>query len=89
MGELMFIIGSFASMWGFAAWLACAFFAGHITAEKNRCGFCWFCWGLLFGPISLIASVGLPMRQLASLPVRLLHLFRPIKNRPEAAVSNS
>lgn len=66
MGQLMFVIGSFASLWALAAWLACGIFAGHIAAEKNRCGFCWFCWGILFGPIGLIASVGLPVRDPSS-----------------------
>ncbi len=61
MSELMFILGGFASMWVLAAWIACAAFAGHVAGEKNRCGICWFFWGILFGPISLIAAAGLPV----------------------------
>lgn len=54
------VLSGFIGVWFFAAWLACAFFAGHVASEKARCGFCWFCWGILFGPVALVASVGLP-----------------------------
>lgn len=62
MAVLLTTVAGFISLWAVAAWLACALFAGHLASEKNRCGFCWFCWGVLFGPISLIASAGLPTR---------------------------
>ncbi|HWL29959.1 MAG TPA: hypothetical protein VNQ97_13735 [Burkholderiaceae bacterium] len=60
MGTLMYMFGSFVSMWALAAWVMCGFFAGHVAAEKGRCGFCWFLWGLAFGPMALLATVGLP-----------------------------
>ncbi|QEI07508.1 hypothetical protein FXN63_17930 [Pigmentiphaga aceris] len=47
-------------LWGFSAWLASAIFAGYLASQKGRCGWCWFAWGLLYGPLSLIASAGLP-----------------------------
>ncbi len=47
-------------IWVIVAWLACAIFSGYVASEKNRCGFCWFVWGALFGPIALITTVGLP-----------------------------
>src|SRR5699024_1917653 len=28
--------------------------------EKGRCGLCWLAWGLLFGPLALLAAAGLP-----------------------------
>jgi len=48
------------NLWVLCAWIACAVFSGHIAGEKNRCGLCWFVWGVLFGPIALVAVVGLP-----------------------------
>lgn len=59
----MFVLASFVGAWGLAAWFACAFFAAYIASEKNRCGICWFFWGVLFGPISLITTIGLPVSE--------------------------
>lgn len=42
------------------AWFACAAFASHVASEKERCAVCWFLWGLGFGPMALLATVGLP-----------------------------
>jgi hypothetical protein len=47
-------------LWGLSAWLATAIFAGYLASQKGRCGWCWFVWGLPYGPLSLIASAGLP-----------------------------
>jgi hypothetical protein len=47
-------------LWGLATWLAMAIFAGYVASQKGRCTWCWFVWGLVFGPVSLIASAGLP-----------------------------
>lgn len=60
MYALIALIGSFALLWTVFAWLACAFFCGHLAGEKNRGGFSWFCLGILFGPLALIAAAGLP-----------------------------
>jgi len=49
-----------SAVWMIAAWLACGSFAGWVAYQKGRCGLCWFFWGLLFGPIALIAAAGLP-----------------------------
>lgn len=49
-------------MWGLLGWVACAAFAGHLAGEKGRCGFCWFVLGVVFGPLALIAAVGLPAK---------------------------
>ena len=48
--------------WFLAAWLAGAVFAAFIALEKNRCGLCWFAMGVLFGPLALIATAGLPVK---------------------------
>lgn len=59
---------SMESLSGFAlvlvvlTWLACGAFAGYVAAEKARSGFFWFCAGLVFGPMGLLAVVGLPDR---------------------------
>lgn len=52
----------FLEAWLPLAWIASAVFAGHLGDEKNRCGLCWLVWGLLFGPIALIAAAGLPAK---------------------------
>lgn len=51
---------AFGALWVPLAWVAAAGFAGHVAGEKGRCSACWFFWGILFGPLSLIAAVGLP-----------------------------
>jgi len=48
------------SFWLVVLWLICGFFAGYVAYEKGRWGFWWFVMGLLFGPIALLAVVGLP-----------------------------
>lgn len=46
-------------LWGFVAWIATAFFAAHVANTKDRCGPCWFAWGILFGPLALLAAAGM------------------------------
>ncbi len=53
---------SVGPLWALATWLAAAAFAGYIAMEKDRCTLCWFAWGVLFGPLALLAVIGLPMR---------------------------
>lgn len=60
MTTLAIALGSFATLWMIVAWLACGLLAGHVAAEKDRCGFCWFCLGIVLGPLALIAAAGLP-----------------------------
>ena len=67
MYELMLLAGSFGALWAVLAWLACGLFAGHVAAEKGRWGMWWFFMGILFGPLALIAAVGLPDRNILSL----------------------
>jgi hypothetical protein len=52
------IIGTVV-LWALLTWIAAAFFAAHVANTKDRCGLCWFVWGLLFGPFSLIAAAGM------------------------------
>lgn len=51
---------SFFGIYWFLAWVACGAFSSHVASEKERCGACWFVWGILFGPLALVAVVGLP-----------------------------
>lgn len=51
---------SFMGLYGLIAWFACGAFSSHVASEKNRCGICWFIWGIIFGPMALLAVVGLP-----------------------------
>jgi hypothetical protein len=56
LGGVVSLIG----MYGLLVWFACGAFASHVASEKDRCGFCWFLWGVVFGPMALLAVVGLP-----------------------------
>ena len=49
-------------LWFLAAWLASAVFGAFVALEKNRCGLCWFAMGVLFGPLALITTAGLPVK---------------------------
>jgi hypothetical protein len=49
-------------LWFLAAWLASSVFGAFVALEKNRCGLCWFAMGILFGPLALIATAGLPVK---------------------------
>lgn len=49
-------------LWWPIAWLACAIFSWVVAREKQYSGFAWFVLGVLFGPITLIATAGLPDR---------------------------
>jgi len=44
-------------------WLIFAAFSATIATAKNRSGFNWFVAGILFGPIGLLASMGMPVRR--------------------------
>jgi hypothetical protein len=48
------------SLWIALTWLACGFLSAHVAAEKERWAVVWFVLGVLFGPIALLAIVGLP-----------------------------
>lgn len=50
----------FMSMYGLLAWFMCGAFSSHVASEKGRCAICWFLWGIGFGPMALLAVVGLP-----------------------------
>lgn len=64
MAELMVATGAFFFLWAFVGWVACGVFSAYVAAQKNRCIPCWFVWGVVFGPIALIAIVGVPVRGL-------------------------
>ena len=57
---------SFFEDWGWlsgpVAWLACAIFSWILAREKQYSGILWFLLGVLFGPIALNATAGLPDR---------------------------
>jgi hypothetical protein len=40
-------------------WALCGLFASSIAADKGHNGCMWFIGGILFGPIALLAAVGL------------------------------
>lgn len=41
-------------------WFISAFLAWHVANAKGACGLCWFLLGVLFGPLALLATVGMP-----------------------------
>ena len=65
-------------LWFLAAWLASSVFGAFVALEKNRYGLCWFAMGVLFGPLALITTAGLPVK-----PPRPMAL--PKVDTPDAA----
>ena len=60
------LIGSFLAagvVWGVLAWLAIAFYTTLIATAKNLWSFWWFVGAILFGPVALIAVVGMPVKE--------------------------
>ena len=45
-------------------WIPCGIYAGVIASSKDHNWFPWIVGGLLFGPVALIATAGLPDRKL-------------------------
>lgn len=43
-------------------WLPCIFYTGTVASEKGYSPFRWGLGSLLFGPIALLAAVGLPVK---------------------------
>ena len=62
---MSFVTGTFFLFfsWAAFAWLAIAFYTTLIATEKNLWSFWWFVGALFFGPVALIAVVGMPVRQ--------------------------
>ena len=55
----------------FILWIPCGIYAGVIAASKDHNWLPWIVGGLVFGPVALIATAGLPDRKLTKF-VRLL-----------------
>ena len=56
-------------------WILCGVFAGTIAGGKGHGGCSWFLGGILFGPLALIATLGLRDRGIQGFP---LHIYFPI-----------
>ena len=55
----------------FILWIPCGIYAGVIAASKDHNWLPWVVGGLIFGPVALIATAGLPDRKLTKF-VRLI-----------------
>lgn len=74
--------------WPIVCWIGCAFFSAYMAGEKGRWGAVWFIWGVLFGPVALVAIAGLPPRVQAVEEVSLRE--RPNRNvEPQLVRPNS
>ncbi|WP_067759370.1 hypothetical protein [Orrella dioscoreae] len=49
----------FIVVWALLSWLACACLSAYVASTKGHSAFWWFLWGLVFGPLGLIAAAGL------------------------------
>lgn len=49
----------FAVIWALLSWAACACLSAYVASTKGHSAFWWFLWGLVFGPLGLIAAAGL------------------------------
>lgn len=66
------MIESMLIQWGLLIAIACGLFAASVAGSKGHDYFSWLFGGFVFGPIALLAAVGLPdlklrtaLRQLA------------------------
>lgn len=48
-----------STLWSIAAWVACGVFSSYVAQTKGYSSGWWLLWGLLFGPVALLATVGL------------------------------
>jgi len=55
-------MAALALAWVPLAWIACAAFSWILAGEKGYSKFGWFLLGVLFGPLALIATAGLPIK---------------------------
>ena len=65
----------------FFLWIPCGIYAGVIAASKDHNWLPWILGGFLFGPVTLIATAGLPDKKLA----RYIRLLSEEKNEPSEA----
>ncbi len=68
----------------FLMWIPCGVYAGVIAASKNHYWLPWSLGGILFGPIVLIATAGLPDRKLH----RYVRLISGDKDEPSDGLGN-
>jgi hypothetical protein len=60
MALLAVLLTSIWAILSVVGWLISAFLAHHVANAKGACGACWFLVGVLFGPLALLAAVGMP-----------------------------
>ncbi|CUJ00074.1 MULTISPECIES: hypothetical protein [Achromobacter] len=60
MTVLAFLLTSIWAILLVASWFVSAFLAHHIANAKGACGACWFLWGVVLGPLALLATIGMP-----------------------------
>ena len=65
-------------------WIPCGIYAGVIAASKEHNWFPWILGGLLFGPVALIATAGLPDRRLT----RYIRLINEGKSEPSKEIGS-
>lgn len=53
-------------MWIPVIWVIAAFMTAHVAHERGRSGVAWFFLALLVPVISLLAIIGLPLREKAA-----------------------
>lgn len=57
-------MGSFGIVILIVYCIVCGCFCYFVAQEKNRNDVGWFCWGLLFGIIALLAIAGVPSKKI-------------------------
>ena len=51
---------------GALVFIVCAFMTSTIAGEKGYNGLLWFFSGLIFGPLGLLSTIGLPNKKLTN-----------------------
>ncbi len=61
--EVLGLLAFMMPLYGLAVWVFTAWMSGHVAEQKGAPFRRFMLWGLLFGPLALLAAVGLPDRR--------------------------
>lgn len=83
MAVLAFILTSVWAILLLVSWLISAFLAHHVANAKGACGACWFLLGVFFGPLALLATVGMPDFYTRREIVELRYAIQELASQPQ------
>ena len=63
MSEILFLAGFGLPFYGLVVWFFTMCMSSHVAEQKGGPAGWFLLWGFLFGPLALLAAVGLPDRK--------------------------